>query len=56
MNLMTNATKMAGALIGEPSFVDAMARLRKQLPARRALALRLSIAQTITPCCASIRM
>ena len=29
MNLMTNATTMAGALIGEPSFADAMAAIEK---------------------------
>src|SRR5688572_25022290 len=29
MNVMTNATKMEGALIGEPSFADAVAAIEK---------------------------
>ena len=29
MNVMNNATKMAGTLIGEPSFADAMAAIER---------------------------
>jgi hypothetical protein len=29
MNVMNNATKMAGMLIGEPSFADVMAAIEK---------------------------
>ena len=40
MNLMSNSTEIAGALIGEPSFADAMAAIEKAedlLPNRSAI-------------------